>query len=106
MSDFTDGHIYVDHSQMSNASEELNAQTNAIRTILSELEMQIQGLMNSWIGDDKDIYAQKQEIWNKAVDAMAHLLTQHSRLLESVSENYKASGNVLAERWGSVKIGR
>ncbi|MFC4467660.1 WXG100 family type VII secretion target [Streptomyces xiangluensis] len=106
MSDFSDGYIYVDYSQMSNAADDMITQTRAIATTLSNLEMELNDLKNTWIGDDKDVYAQKQQAWDNAVKAMEELLTKHSTLLTSVSENYQYSEQSLTQMWDSVKIGR
>ncbi|MFF7391179.1 WXG100 family type VII secretion target [Streptomyces scabiei] len=106
MSDFSDGYIYVDYSQMSNAADDMITQTRAIATTLSNLEMELNELKNTWIGDDKDVYAQKQLAWDNAVKAMEELLTKHSALLTSVSENYQYSEQSLTQMWDSVKIGR
>ncbi|KAK1182923.1 WXG100 family type VII secretion target [Streptomyces sp. NBS 14/10] len=106
MSDFTDGYIYVDYSQMGNAADDMISQTKAIATTLSNLEMELSELRNSWIGDDKDVYSQKQQAWDNAVKAMEELLTKHSTLLTSVSENYQYSEQSLTQMWDSVKIGR
>ncbi|MFI0513848.1 WXG100 family type VII secretion target [Streptomyces canus] len=106
MSDFSDGYIYVDYSQMSNAADDMITQTRAIATTLSNLEMELNELKNTWIGDDKDVYAQKQQAWDNAVKAMEELLTKHSTLLTSVSENYQYSEQSLTQMWDSVKIGR
>lgn len=106
MSDFTDGYIYVDYSQMSNAADDMITQTKAIATTLSNLEMELNELKNTWIGDDKDVYTQKQAAWDGAVKAMEEMLTKHSTLLTSVSENYQYSEQSLTQMWDSVKIGR
>ncbi|WP_331752477.1 WXG100 family type VII secretion target [Streptomyces chartreusis] len=106
MSDFSDGYIYVDYSQMSNAADDMITQTRAIATTLSNLEMELNELKNSWIGDDKDVYTLKQQTWDNAVKAMEDLLTKHSTLLTSVSENYQYSEQSLTQMWDSVKIGR
>ncbi|MES4902277.1 MULTISPECIES: WXG100 family type VII secretion target [unclassified Streptomyces] len=106
MSDFTDGYIYVDYSHMSNAADDMITQTKAIATTLENLEMELNELKNTWIGDDKDVYTQKQQAWDNAVKAMEDLLTKHSALLTSVSENYQYSEQSLTQMWDSVKIGR
>ncbi|MEW1724895.1 WXG100 family type VII secretion target [Streptomyces sp. NPDC093109] len=106
MSEFTDGIIYVDYSQMSNAADDMIHQTKAIATTLSNLQMELSALMEKWIGDDKDVYAEKQAKWDGAVKGMEELLTKHSTLLTSVSENYQYSEKSLTQMWDSVKIGR
>ncbi|MFI2378270.1 WXG100 family type VII secretion target [Streptomyces sp. NPDC018964] len=106
MSDYTDGYIYVDYAQMSNAADDMISQTKAIAVTLSNLEMELSALRNTWIGDDRDIYDTKQRSWDNAVKAMEELLTKHSGLLTSVSENYQYSERSLTQMWDSVKIGR
>ncbi|KAF2775046.1 WXG100 family type VII secretion target [Streptomyces sp. OM5714] len=106
MSDYTDGFIYADYSQMSNAADDMIHQTKAIATTLSNLEMELNALRQSWIGDDKNVYDQKQQAWDNAVKAMEEMLTKHSGLLTSVSEAYQYSEQSLTQMWQSVKVGR
>ncbi|MGI5404622.1 WXG100 family type VII secretion target [Streptomyces sp. CA-135486] len=103
---FSDGYIYVDYSHMNNAADDMVQQTKAIATTLSNLEMELGELRNTWIGDDRDVYTQKQQAWDNAVKAMEDLLTKHSALLTDVSESYRYSEGSLTQMWGSVKIGR
>ncbi|MGW6460625.1 WXG100 family type VII secretion target [Streptomyces sp. NPDC055078] len=103
--DFTDGYIYVDYTQMSNAADDLIHQTKAISTTLSSLEAELTALRNSWIGDDKDIYETKQKAWNGAVGAMENMLTKHAALLTNISDNYQYSDKSLSQMWESVKVG-
>ncbi|MFE5027883.1 WXG100 family type VII secretion target [Streptomyces sp. NPDC056656] len=107
MSDnLTDGYIYVDYSHMQNAGDDMVQQTKAIASTLSNLEMELAELRNSWIGDDREVYSKKQKAWDDAVKAMEQLLTSHSALLSDVSENYQYSEKSLTSMWSSVKIGR
>ena len=52
---FSDGYIYVDYSHMNNAADDMVQQTKAIATTLSNLEMELGELRNTWIGDDRDV---------------------------------------------------
>ncbi|MFJ4274319.1 WXG100 family type VII secretion target [Streptomyces coelicoflavus] len=106
MSNYTDGFIYVDYSHMSNAADDMIHQTKAIATTLSNLEMELNALRQSWIGDDKDVYEQKQKAWNKALQAMEDMLKANSALLTSVSESYQYSEQSLTQMWSSVKVAR
>lgn len=106
MSDFTDGIIYVDYAQMSNAADDMISQTRAIAVTLENLQMELNALRNSWIGDDKQVYDHKQAAWDGAVKAMEDMLTNHSKLLTSVSEDYQYTEQSLTQMWDSVKIGR
>ena len=104
--DLTDGYIYVDYSHMQNAGDDMVQQTKAIATTLSNLDMELAELRNSWIGDDREIYTTKQKTWDDAVKAMENLLTSHSALLSDVSESYKYSEKSLTQMWSSVRIGK
>ncbi|MFI1398190.1 WXG100 family type VII secretion target [Streptomyces sp. NPDC020681] len=106
MSDnFSDGFIYVDYAHMNNAADDLIAQTRAIATTLTNLEMELQELIKSWEGEDRDIYTKKQEAWANAVQAMENMLMKHVELLNDISGSYKYSENALSQLWSGVQIG-
>ncbi|MFE5536892.1 WXG100 family type VII secretion target [Streptomyces sp. NPDC056492] len=102
----SDGYIYVDYSHMNNASDDMIAQTKAIATTISNLEMELSELRNTWIGEPREIYDGKQQAWDSAVKAMENMLTKHAGLLTEVSGNYKYTDGSLSQMWSSVNIGR
>ncbi|MBB5939703.1 WXG100 family type VII secretion target [Streptomyces zagrosensis] len=106
MSDFTDGYIYVDYSHMSNAADDMVQQTKAIASILVNLDAELQALKETWQGDDREAYSQKQAAWNQAVDSMKALLASHSALLTDVSEGFQYSEKSLTQLWEGVRVGR
>ncbi|WP_320774401.1 WXG100 family type VII secretion target [Streptomyces sp. CRN 30] len=106
MSDFTDGQIYVDYRHMTNAADDMIQQTRAIASILTNLDAELQALKQSWEGDDREVYSEKQAAWNNAVEAMKNLLENHSRLLTDVSDNYQYSEKSLTQLWSEVRVGR
>ncbi|MDH2393677.1 MULTISPECIES: WXG100 family type VII secretion target [Streptomyces] len=106
MSDFTDGQIYVDYRHMSNAADDMVQQTRAIASILVNLDAELQALKQTWEGEDRQVYNDKQAAWNKAVEAMQNLLENHSRLLTDVSGNYQYSERSLTQLWSEVRVGR
>ena len=106
MSAFSDGFIYVDYNHMTNAADDMVQQTKAIASILVNLEAELQQLKNSWEGDDRAVYDDKQAAWNNAVKAMENLLTSHSALLTDVSDAYQYSEKSLTSLWSDVRIGR
>ncbi|MEV0405340.1 WXG100 family type VII secretion target [Actinoallomurus sp. NPDC050550] len=105
MSDFGDGYIYVDYSHVNNAADDLVAQTRAIAQTISNMEAELTQLKQSWIGDDKDVYHQKQTAWDNAVKAMENMLNSHSQLLDEISGSYKYNENNLSQMWSEVRIG-
>jgi WXG100 family type VII secretion target len=104
--DFTDGIIHVDYAHMDNAADDMVAQTKAIGETLESLEMELNELKKSWIGDDADVYREKQQAWGDAFRRMGTILSENSLLLTAISEHYRYTGSSLALRWSDVKIGR
>lgn len=103
--DFTDGQIYVDYSHMQNAADDMVQQTKSIDSILTNLEAELQELQKTWEGEDKTVYAEKQALWNNAVEEMKRILAENSALLTDVSDSYQYSENSLRSLWESVRIG-
>lgn len=102
----SDGVIYVSYNHMSNAADDMVAQTKAIAQTLSNLEQELGELSKTWYGNDADTYRQKQAAWDGAVQNMETLLTSHSQLLNEISSSYKYSENSLSQMWSEVTIGR
>ena len=102
----SDGVIYVSYNHLSNAADDMVAQTKAIAQTLSSLEQELGELSKTWYGNDADTYRQKQAAWDGAVQNMETLLTSHSQLLNEISSSYKYSENSLSQMWSEVTIGR
>ncbi|MDQ1005805.1 WXG100 family type VII secretion target [Streptomyces sp. V4I23] len=103
--DFSDGYIYVDYNHADNAAEDMVSQSQAIMSILANLEMELTELKNTWIGDDRDVYTEVQGKWDQAVENIKILLASHSALLTEISGNYKFNESSLSQRWGDIRIG-
>src|SRR5262245_5053300 len=64
--DLTDGYIHVDYSHMENAADDLVSQTQAIAKTVESLNAELGELHKTWVGDDGDVYREKQRAWNHA----------------------------------------
>jgi WXG100 family type VII secretion target len=106
MSDLTDGFIHVEYNHVNNAADDMVQQTRAIEGTLSQLELELNELKQTWYGSDAEVYTEKQAAWDGAVVTMQQLLTSHASLLTDVSENYKYTENSLSQLWSEVSIGR
>lgn len=103
--DFSDGYIYVDYNHAEGAADDMVGQSQAIMSILANLEMELAELRNSWIGDDRDVYSEVQAKWDNAVQNIKTLLANHSGLLTEISGNYRYTERNLSQRWGDIRIG-
>lgn len=106
MSDLTDGYIHVEYNSVNNAADDMVQQTRAIEGTLSNLEMELSELKQTWWGDDAAVYEQKQAAWDNAVRSMQQLLNSHASLLTDVSDNYRYTEQNLSQLWSEVSIGR
>lgn len=103
--DFSDGYIYVDYNKAEGAADDMVSQSQAIMSILANLEMELAELRNSWIGDDRDVYSEIQAKWDNAVQNIRSLLANHSNLLTEISSGYRYTEQNLSQRWGDIRIG-
>ena len=103
--DYSDGYIYVDYNRAEGSAEDMINQSQAIMGIISNLEMELTELKNSWIGDDKDVYTEVQAKWDNAVQNIKNLLANHSTLLDEISGNYRHTEQNLSQKWGDIRIG-
>ncbi|MGC9501095.1 WXG100 family type VII secretion target [Streptomyces sp. WG7] len=103
--DLSDGYIYIDYQHAENASDDMVSQSQAIMSIIENLEMELTELKSSWIGEDSDVYKQVQANWNQAVDNIKRLLADNSVLLTDISDNYRYTEKALSDRWSNVTIG-
>ncbi|MFI2508634.1 WXG100 family type VII secretion target [Streptomyces sp. NPDC018972] len=103
--DFSDGYIYVDYNHAEGAADDMVGQSQAIMSILANLEMELAELRNSWIGEDRDVYSEVQKKWDNAVENIKNLLANHSGLLTEISTNYRYTEQNLSQRWGDIRIG-
>ncbi|MFF0220948.1 WXG100 family type VII secretion target [Streptomyces sp. NPDC004629] len=106
MSDLNDGYIHVEYSPVTNAADDMVQQTRAIEGTLSNLEMELNALKQTWWGDDASVYEEKQTAWDNAVIIMQQLLNSHADLLTDVSDNYRYTEQNLSQLWSEVSIGR
>ena len=103
--DLSDGYIYIDYQQAQNAADDMVAQSQAVMSIIENLEMELTELKNSWIGEYKEVYSQVQANWNQAVLNIKKLLDDNSLLLTDISDKYQYTEKSLSQRWSEITIG-
>lgn len=101
----SDGYIYIDRNVVSQAVDDFLAQAGAVHRIISQMESQLQPLIDSWVGEDKDAYYVVQSKWNEALNRIGQLLQQNSALLDTIREDYDFTARSGQQRWESVPVG-
>jgi WXG100 family type VII secretion target len=97
--------IYMDHGQAMSFSQEMMSQTQRIRSIVSTLEGEINQIVNSWLGPDKDVYFHKvQPTWEAEVTSLSTILQSHATTLDNISDNYKKTVQQNAQGFDEIKF--
>ncbi|MDW4906224.1 WXG100 family type VII secretion target [Streptomyces sp. ADMS] len=102
---FSEGYIYVDYSSAEASVDEMQEQSKAIADIIDQMNRDLAGLKETWIGDDRDVYTEVQAKWDGAVTNIQMLLQNHSGLLNKISADYRYSEQSRTQRWGEIRIG-
>ncbi|WP_413801205.1 WXG100 family type VII secretion target [Streptomyces iranensis] len=102
----TDGFIYVSYAHAENAVEDMRLQTREIEKIINSLNEELQSLQQSWEGEDRQAYNEKQQAWNQAVTNMGTWLENNGKTLDEISNLYRQSEKNQTQGWEGVKIGR
>ncbi|WP_328385413.1 WXG100 family type VII secretion target [Streptomyces sp. NBC_00400] len=102
---FMDGEINIDFGRSDNAAEDLALQTAQIKKWLAELDQELQALKATWVGDDKDVYEQKQAAWNRAAEEMGNLLTRYGSTLNGVTDAFRKNQQNAAQGFSNLRVG-
>ncbi|MGW2328206.1 WXG100 family type VII secretion target [Streptomyces sp. NPDC001700] len=106
MSDnLTDGYIYVSYAHVDNAVDDMRLQTREIEKIINSLNDELQALQQSWEGDDRQAYQEKQNAWNQAVANMSKWLGDNAQTLNYIRDLYTQNEKSQTQGWQDVKIG-
>ncbi|MER8235782.1 WXG100 family type VII secretion target [Streptomyces sp. NPDC094049] len=103
---FTDGRIYVSYAHVDNAVDDMRLQTTEIQKIISSLNDELQALKNSWEGEDREVYDEKQAAWNNAVAKMASWLQANAATLDQVRALYTSNERQQTQGWQDLRVGR
>ncbi|GAA2246220.1 ESAT-6-like protein [Streptomyces ruber] len=98
-----DGIIDIQYSVVRNAIEEMQGQTQQIRSTLNRLEDELRPLIASWEGDDQTMYRSVQAEWNAATQRMGQLLAETSALVGDIHDGHARDERRSADNWGAVR---
>ncbi|MFI5635346.1 WXG100 family type VII secretion target [Streptomyces sp. NPDC051664] len=99
------GDIWINHSAAKAFSDEMLNETQAISAVVTELEGTLGGIVNNWLGDDRDIYINKvQPTWNREVSSLSLILQRHAVTLDDISDNYKQTVYRNAQGFEEIKF--
>ncbi|EYT82000.1 MULTISPECIES: WXG100 family type VII secretion target [unclassified Streptomyces] len=101
----SDSGISIDHLQAGQSAQAMMEETGRIQAIVTELQQQMETVVNDWIGPDRDVYKQKVlPTWNAEVAALSQILTRFSTTLNDVSDNYKRTVQTNAENFLDIRM--
>ncbi|MFG2357808.1 WXG100 family type VII secretion target [Streptomyces sp. NPDC048521] len=97
--------IDIDHLQVGQSAQAMEEQTRAIAQTMSELEQNIQQVIDAWQGEDKNVYYQKVlPTWHSEVNNLSVILQRFFTTLNDVSDNYKKVVQTNAEGFMDIKM--
>ncbi|MEN8651638.1 WXG100 family type VII secretion target [Streptomyces sp. 21So2-11] len=101
----SDGVIHVEYKSVDQAAEDMRMQTQRIKSLVTALNEELQGLRGAWQGADAATYAGLQNSWNNATETLGQVLTRHSATLTDISDLYRKHENRSASDWGNIRVG-
>ncbi|MBV2354906.1 WXG100 family type VII secretion target [Streptomyces sp. J2-1] len=97
--------IYIDHGQALTFTEEMQAQTQKIAGIISDLQGELASIISTWLGPDREVYYTKvQPTWNAEVNALSTILANHATTLDGISDNYRQTVNRNAQGFEEIRF--
>ncbi|MFF4902724.1 WXG100 family type VII secretion target [Streptomyces sp. NPDC001068] len=97
--------IYMDHSQVGVAIEDLQNQTQKIINAVTDLENQIRPALSSWSGPDRDVYTtQVQPGWDRNVNKLKVSLDNLILILTDNKENYVKTSRTNEETFRNIPV--
>lgn len=72
---------------------------NNLRNELSTLESKLNPMVATWTGDAREAYYVDKQKWESAAEAMAGILQQMSKAVDTAATNYRAAEASNTSRW-------
>ncbi|MGW5652647.1 WXG100 family type VII secretion target [Streptomyces humi] len=97
--------IYMDHSQVMVAIEDLQNQTKKIIDAVHDLENEIRPALHTWSGPDRDVYTtQVQPGWDNNVNKLTVSLDNLIIILNDNKENYAQTSLRNEESFANIPV--
>jgi WXG100 family type VII secretion target len=83
-----DGQLLVNFATLHKASDDIQSALGKMRSTLSDLEQAARPLVDTWDGQAKAAYAQRQETWRRAADDLAMILNSIKTAVDDSAADY------------------
>ena len=87
----SDGHLLVQFGALQAASGNISKAVSTLNSTLSDLESAAGPLVNTWDGEAKEAYAQRQAQWRSAAQDINEILARIKSALDQSAEEYAAT---------------
>ncbi|MFJ3903991.1 WXG100 family type VII secretion target [Streptomyces sp. NPDC090025] len=98
------GSININYGTTDGVTAQLLNASEAIDTVLNNLQAAISQWADSCVGMDKAAFNQKFVEWHGYVDHAAQAVAGSGKLLSDIAENYGALDRSLAQDWGNLQV--
>ncbi|MFE2088078.1 WXG100 family type VII secretion target [Streptomyces sp. NPDC059460] len=98
------GSITIHYATTDGVTAQLINASEAIDTVLNNLQQAIAQWADSCVGMDKGAFNEKFVEWHGYVDHAAQAVASSGKLLSEIAESYGALDRGLAQDWGNLQV--
>ena len=92
--------LRVHHAELENSADRMDQTFARVQDALTELQNNLDPLVNDWSGQAREAYLVAKNTWNKEMEGMANILTQTSNAVRTANGDY-----MTADKKGSGLFG-
>ena len=94
-----DGVLLVNFGALTQASADIQKALNKLQTELDQLERDAGPLVQTWSGEAREAYAQRQQKWRSASADLQHILHNIKRAVDRSAEDYLTTEKQATQRF-------
>ncbi|MDQ0377513.1 WXG100 family type VII secretion target [Amycolatopsis thermophila] len=94
------GPMKVDYATIHQAAQDCQKTGGELENLFEKLKSDIAPLTDSWSGDAKDAWHDRQVEWNQALEDMKGLLARIATALPQIADGYQATDTGVTRMFG------
>jgi early secretory antigenic target protein ESAT-6 len=87
----------IDYAAIHGASDDCKKAGGQLQSLFDDLTSKLRPLTDTWEGEAKDAYHQRQVEWNQKHDAMNQVLAQIAAVLPQIADSYQGTEGGIAK---------
>ncbi|GAA2397336.1 hypothetical protein GCM10010420_24020 [Streptomyces glaucosporus] len=91
--------IKVTYAFVENAANDIRNVAKELDTQLTDLERRVNAVVQTWEGETKQVYENKQQHWNRNVKGLNDTLEAIARALDGATDGYRGTDKKAAAQF-------